>query len=648
MIYFFHHYELPVIIQQAQVQQILRLRTRQRHQQQNGNGAHGATNNAANQRNNPDMANQNNNDAIANQMNNNAAATNTNSNNNNNTSTNNNNIQNNNNNNNANLLANISFFLNLQMASVLINHAINAMGTLQNLLSNDIFGTAAFFNNNNDNNLNNNNNNISRVNITRLRINLNQLRRINLAGIQINPNENVDNIRILDGGNGSVSNGNSNGSTINVSSVSPSDINAVTATIMQQRQQEQATSINTENNDGSNVPMVETVEAPTPNVGNNHDVLVDSAISFQHQFSNNVSVACNNLETNLHCDDDDDVNKNAIRNNSNDEDNLKLKLQSIVTNESDIINDKNEIEQNVKLNKDDEATENPQFAHYSQLLCDAPNKNVEIENNAIGNQSPTPQQQPILTPSPTLSLHRFPLPSVTKRSDSSYNTILVDNSRENFENSICATAATPVKEETECDGIMQVDSDERVFMNQLNADVCRQNCEQNNKNQLPIDRDFIENDTGTQQSTVQVDDSDNDCESSRRNALDKQQVLQVQQKSFNLLQEQQEQQHQPSDDLSNVHMKSRQNFSIENYNLKQGDMEYNCFADSHNTTSNLTKEFKLPITAIEDATQTVDSDTLAKVNLNFGQNRLQSANATDNEVSNQIDDSQSTSEDGNI
>lgn len=56
MIYFFHHYELPVIIQQAQVQQILRLRSRQRHQQQNRNGSQNATmNNLTNAGNGSDV-----------------------------------------------------------------------------------------------------------------------------------------------------------------------------------------------------------------------------------------------------------------------------------------------------------------------------------------------------------------------------------------------------------------------------------------------------------------------------------------------------------------------------------------------------------------------------------------------------------------
>lgn len=185
MIYFFHHYELPVIIQQAQVQQILR-RTRQRHQQQNG--AHGGANAASNLRNGTNASNQANNDAMGNnQANNNG------------------NNPNNNNQRNGNLFTNISFILNFQMATAIFNHALNAFGALQGRLTNDVFGTAAFFNNNNDNSLNNNNNNPT-ANITRLHINLSRLRRINLAGIQINPAEGTENVRydINEMGNGDV------------------------------------------------------------------------------------------------------------------------------------------------------------------------------------------------------------------------------------------------------------------------------------------------------------------------------------------------------------------------------------------------------------------------------------------------------------
>lgn len=171
MIYFFHHYELPVIISQAQVQQILRLRTRQRHQQQNGNGANGAANNSTNIRNGSNTtSNQANNDAMRtnNQMNNNG------------------NNSNNNNHRNGNLLTTLSFILSFQMASTIYNYVSNLFAMIQGRLANDMLGTAAFFNNNNDNSLNNNNNNPT-ANITRLRINLTRLRRINLAGIQINP-----------------------------------------------------------------------------------------------------------------------------------------------------------------------------------------------------------------------------------------------------------------------------------------------------------------------------------------------------------------------------------------------------------------------------------------------------------------------------
>lgn len=180
MIYFFHHYELPVIIQQAQVQQILRLRTRQRHQQQNGNGTpHGASNTATNMQNGSNAANQANNNATGNnQMNNNG------------------NQPNNNNHRNGNLFTSISLIFNVQMLTTLFNHIWNAFGALQGRITNDVFGAAAFFNNNNDNRLNNNNN--PTANITRLRINLSRLRRINLAGIQINPADGVESVHRID------------------------------------------------------------------------------------------------------------------------------------------------------------------------------------------------------------------------------------------------------------------------------------------------------------------------------------------------------------------------------------------------------------------------------------------------------------------
>lgn len=196
MIYFFHHYELPVIIQQAQVQQILRLRTRQRHQQQNGNGA-ATTNNASNLRNGSNtMGNQANNSnatggnggggvGAGSQVNNSGVGSN-NSNN-----TNNHPL----NNHQRTLFAIISLITNVQVVSMLLNSILNAFGVVQGRLINYAFGSAAFSNNNNDNRLNNNNitnnnrgNNPS-MNFTRLRINLSRLRRINLAGIQINPIE---------------------------------------------------------------------------------------------------------------------------------------------------------------------------------------------------------------------------------------------------------------------------------------------------------------------------------------------------------------------------------------------------------------------------------------------------------------------------
>lgn len=186
MIYFFHHYELPVIIQQAQVQQILRLRTRQRHhqQQQAGNGSGVANNNGTNQQQN-DMPNMPNNVQP-----NDAAAP---PNNHRNINNNNNNINNNNNNFNANrnIVIHIGNFFNQHMtATLIINRALNIVGAVRNVIANDIFGVAAIFNNNNDNNLNNNNANGGPT--SHIRINLANLRRINLSGIQINPIERND------------------------------------------------------------------------------------------------------------------------------------------------------------------------------------------------------------------------------------------------------------------------------------------------------------------------------------------------------------------------------------------------------------------------------------------------------------------------
>lgn len=184
MIYFFHHYELPVIIQQAQVQQILRLRARQRHQQQTGVPSGNAHNNGPNQ-----PANDNN-----------GPANDTNGGNNNN----NNNPNNNNNNNgtrnaNRNVVIHLGNFFNQHMtATLIVSRALNVIGAVRNVIANDIFGVAAIFNNNNDNNLNNNNNNphhhgLGAGPMSHIRINLANLRRINLSSIQINPVASTDN-----------------------------------------------------------------------------------------------------------------------------------------------------------------------------------------------------------------------------------------------------------------------------------------------------------------------------------------------------------------------------------------------------------------------------------------------------------------------
>lgn len=182
MIYFFHHYELPVIIQQAQVQQILRLRTRQRHQQQAGS-APGGGSNAPTHRPPADSASPaspanepaNGPNPAANQFNNN-----------------NNNVTNNNTINAATAGRGVVLFLsNFFAQHMLLNRILGVIDAVRNVIMNDVFGATIFFNNNNDNNLNNNN----RGGAARIRINFtnNNLRRINLSSIEINPNESAAN-----------------------------------------------------------------------------------------------------------------------------------------------------------------------------------------------------------------------------------------------------------------------------------------------------------------------------------------------------------------------------------------------------------------------------------------------------------------------
>lgn len=211
MIYFFHHYELPVIIQQAQVQHILRLRTRQRHhqQQQAGNASGVANANGTNQQqatnDNANMPNGNNgqpNEAATAPPNNHININN------------NNNINNNDNNNNFNANRNVvihigNFFNQHMAATLIISRALNIVGAVRNVIANDIFGVAAIFNNNNDNNLNNNN--ATGAATSHIRINLANLRRINLSGIQINPIERNDdrlvgNVGSVGGGGGGENN----------------------------------------------------------------------------------------------------------------------------------------------------------------------------------------------------------------------------------------------------------------------------------------------------------------------------------------------------------------------------------------------------------------------------------------------------------
>lgn len=198
MIYFFHHYELPVIIQQAQVQQILRLRTRQRHNQQTGN----ATNNAsspdasANQRaTNSDNAGPTNRNDAANETQTSASnASNTsnnqinaNSSNNNNNNVANNNISANNVDGRRNIVVHIG---NLLTQHSFVNRAINVVGAVRNVIANDVIGAGGIFNNNNNStNTNLNNNNRLGNRTQRIHINFTNLRRINLSGIEINPTE---------------------------------------------------------------------------------------------------------------------------------------------------------------------------------------------------------------------------------------------------------------------------------------------------------------------------------------------------------------------------------------------------------------------------------------------------------------------------
>lgn len=140
MIYFFHHYELPVIIQQARVQQMVILRTRQRHNQQAGNGA----NNQQNQR--PNDVQQN---AASNNNNNN----NINLNNNNNNANNNNNNDNNNNINiNNSILYVISYYLNQHINfGGYINQVLHFANTVRNFLLISIVRSLGINNNNNNN-----------------------------------------------------------------------------------------------------------------------------------------------------------------------------------------------------------------------------------------------------------------------------------------------------------------------------------------------------------------------------------------------------------------------------------------------------------------------------------------------------------------
>lgn len=161
MVYFFHHYELPVIIQQAQLQRLIRTR-----QQEAAQGTTNATS--------PPPTT----DATPNNPSSNTAAGQA--------------EQNNDNNNNRNFI-NRGYVFNhaLVPVPVMRNRAINLVTNLRNIITDYLSGAppVPLINNNNTNN-NNMNNATRRVRM----INFRNLQRINLGSIQIIPIANQVNI----------------------------------------------------------------------------------------------------------------------------------------------------------------------------------------------------------------------------------------------------------------------------------------------------------------------------------------------------------------------------------------------------------------------------------------------------------------------
>lgn len=152
MVYFFHHYELPVIMQQAQLQQLI-IRTRQQTQQQQQN----------NQRTNAPLALPLQQSPIRQITLANINLPNTN--------------QGNDNNNNRNILVTFGTYIRQNI------RLLNIFRTIRNVLWNGII-----------------NPNLNNINTPRIRmINLrNNLRQINLGGIEIRPSNNVNNSTVTD------------------------------------------------------------------------------------------------------------------------------------------------------------------------------------------------------------------------------------------------------------------------------------------------------------------------------------------------------------------------------------------------------------------------------------------------------------------
>lgn len=177
MIYFFHHYELPVIMQQAHLQQIL-LRSRQQQAEQQLNPNQPGTANSTNPV--PPAPTAGTGIAAIDPLLLTVPVP----------------TQNNDNNNNQNLLLNHrwdNYYINQRMP-VLRNRALNLAINLRNFLADNVFGVGI---------VNNNNNNNGNVNVAHRRvrmINLRNLQQINLGSIQIIPTVTVQPIEELAAG----------------------------------------------------------------------------------------------------------------------------------------------------------------------------------------------------------------------------------------------------------------------------------------------------------------------------------------------------------------------------------------------------------------------------------------------------------------